>query len=184
MFVPGDNSAKVVSAEEMNTYHVLELVGEGSFGRVYKGRKRFTGRVSSPDVIFIPCLCASLIVGWFLCLGCGSEVHAQSGSVWKGAAKSQKGNRDYEGSSTPKHCSALWQFWNWNRGMIMIFSVEFKIFTSDFLMCVKPLISDTGCSCDGVRRGPAVPDPGGWWKLTREPGIHSLHSFTPVWTDG
>ncbi|KAM9332547.1 serine/threonine-protein kinase 36 [Pholidichthys leucotaenia] len=29
----------------MNCYHVLELVGEGSFGCVYKGRKRFTGQV-------------------------------------------------------------------------------------------------------------------------------------------
>ncbi|XP_034406806.1 serine/threonine-protein kinase 36 [Cyclopterus lumpus] len=29
----------------MNSYHVLEVVGEGSFGRVYKGRKRFTGQV-------------------------------------------------------------------------------------------------------------------------------------------
>lgn len=27
-------------------YHVLELVGEGSFGRVFKGRKRFSGQVS------------------------------------------------------------------------------------------------------------------------------------------
>lgn len=31
----------------MDSYHVLELVGEGSFGRVYKGRKKFTGHVSS-----------------------------------------------------------------------------------------------------------------------------------------
>ncbi|KAK2828532.1 hypothetical protein Q5P01_019566 [Channa striata] len=29
----------------MNSYHVLEMVGEGSFGRVYKGRKKFTGQV-------------------------------------------------------------------------------------------------------------------------------------------
>ncbi|XP_067347906.1 serine/threonine-protein kinase 36 isoform X2 [Channa argus] len=29
----------------MDLYHVLEMVGEGSFGRVYKGRKKFTGQV-------------------------------------------------------------------------------------------------------------------------------------------
>uniref|UniRef100_A0A3Q2CXN5 non-specific serine/threonine protein kinase n=1 Tax=Cyprinodon variegatus TaxID=28743 RepID=A0A3Q2CXN5_CYPVA len=30
---------------EMDSYHVLNLVGEGSYGRVYKGRKKFTGQV-------------------------------------------------------------------------------------------------------------------------------------------
>ncbi|XP_072302414.1 serine/threonine-protein kinase 36 [Eucyclogobius newberryi] len=29
----------------MNSYHVLELAGEGSFGRVYKGRKKHSGQV-------------------------------------------------------------------------------------------------------------------------------------------
>ncbi|XP_061595875.1 serine/threonine-protein kinase 36 [Cololabis saira] len=29
----------------MDRYHVLKLVGEGSFGRVFKGRKKFTGQV-------------------------------------------------------------------------------------------------------------------------------------------
>ena len=30
----------------MNNYHVLEIIGEGSFGKVYKGRRKFTGQVS------------------------------------------------------------------------------------------------------------------------------------------
>uniref|UniRef100_A0A672Z3A0 non-specific serine/threonine protein kinase n=2 Tax=Sphaeramia orbicularis TaxID=375764 RepID=A0A672Z3A0_9TELE len=29
----------------MNSYHVLELVGEGSFGRVHKGRKKLNGQI-------------------------------------------------------------------------------------------------------------------------------------------
>ena len=27
-------------------YHVLDLIGEGSFGKVYKGRKKHSGQVS------------------------------------------------------------------------------------------------------------------------------------------
>lgn len=46
MFVTDDDSVEAVSAAvAMNSYHVLELVGEGSFGRVHKGRKKYTGRV-------------------------------------------------------------------------------------------------------------------------------------------
>lgn len=29
----------------MDRYHVLEFVGEGSFARVHKGRKKYTGQV-------------------------------------------------------------------------------------------------------------------------------------------
>ena len=36
----------------MENYHVLEIIGEGSFGRVYKGRKKYTGQVVA--LKFIP----------------------------------------------------------------------------------------------------------------------------------
>jgi serine/threonine protein kinase len=29
----------------MDNYHVLEIIGEGSFGKVYKGRKKFSSQV-------------------------------------------------------------------------------------------------------------------------------------------
>lgn len=29
----------------VENYHVVELVGEGSFGRVYKGRRKYTGQI-------------------------------------------------------------------------------------------------------------------------------------------
>jgi serine/threonine protein kinase len=36
-------------------YHVIDLVGEGSFGKVYKGRRKYTRQVSvSPSSVLGP----------------------------------------------------------------------------------------------------------------------------------
>lgn len=40
------DETKPTCEASMNSYHILELVGEGSFGRVHKGMKKFTGQVS------------------------------------------------------------------------------------------------------------------------------------------
>ncbi|XP_076867958.1 serine/threonine-protein kinase 36 isoform X2 [Brachyhypopomus gauderio] len=42
----------VVVTPTMEQYHVLEMIGEGSFGRVYKGRRKFSGQVVA--LKFIP----------------------------------------------------------------------------------------------------------------------------------
>lgn len=31
----------------MENYHVLHLIGEGSFGKVYKGRKKGSGQIAA-----------------------------------------------------------------------------------------------------------------------------------------
>ncbi|KAI4890573.1 hypothetical protein NFI96_016198 [Prochilodus magdalenae] len=42
----------MVVTSKMEQYHVLEMIGEGSFGRVYKGRRKFSGQVVA--LKFIP----------------------------------------------------------------------------------------------------------------------------------
>eukprot|EP01062_Namystynia_karyoxenos_P057934 TRINITY_DN4916_c0_g1_i1.p1 TRINITY_DN4916_c0_g1~~TRINITY_DN4916_c0_g1_i1.p1 ORF type:complete len:1200 (+),score=403.66 TRINITY_DN4916_c0_g1_i1:84-3683(+) len=37
--------APIATGSGMDKYHVLELIGEGSFGKVYKARRRFTGHI-------------------------------------------------------------------------------------------------------------------------------------------
>lgn len=33
----------------MEKYHVLEMIGEGSFGRVYKGRRKYSAQVVNKE---------------------------------------------------------------------------------------------------------------------------------------
>ena len=42
---------------ELKDYHVLNQIGEGSFGKVFKGRRKFTGQVCicTPSVLTITC---------------------------------------------------------------------------------------------------------------------------------
>lgn len=33
----------------MDRYHVLEMIGEGSFGKVYKGRRKYSAQVRAKE---------------------------------------------------------------------------------------------------------------------------------------
>ena len=37
----------------MDNYHLLEFIGEGSFAKVHRGRKKYTGQVNNQFVFFI-----------------------------------------------------------------------------------------------------------------------------------
>jgi len=37
----------------MDNYHLLEFIGEGSFAKVHRGRKKYTGQVNTQLVYFL-----------------------------------------------------------------------------------------------------------------------------------
>jgi serine/threonine protein kinase len=36
----------------LDDYHILERIGEGSFGKVYRGRRKFTGHVVALKFVY------------------------------------------------------------------------------------------------------------------------------------
>lgn len=92
-------------------YHVLGLVGEGSFGKVYKGRKKSSFQVSITIslilfYLFLLLLWIYNLFGWkgwivifFFFLwttiwfsDCCNEIHPQAWKDWEGPAQFEAGN--------------------------------------------------------------------------------------------
>ena len=44
-----------LAADGVEDYHVVELVGEGSFGKVYKGRRKYTRQVRVKPIHALYC---------------------------------------------------------------------------------------------------------------------------------
>ena len=51
MPVPPMNRVAGAPKGNVDDYHVIELVGEGSFGKVYKARRKFTGQITAMKFI-------------------------------------------------------------------------------------------------------------------------------------
>lgn len=76
-------------------YHVIELVGEGSFGKVYKGRRKYTGQVRffpfSAHYHFLFYYCITL--NWSSVFAdCCDEIYYETRQDRKGYSKSKTGN--------------------------------------------------------------------------------------------
>lgn len=101
----------------MENYHVLEIIGEGSFGKVYKGRKKYSSQVSC---IWLR-TCITMIINhrvsfkyrdldkfkiyyqmiikknFFISItGCCLEIYSKGWKTRKRAKKSEKRDRYYE----------------------------------------------------------------------------------------
>ena len=120
----------------MNSYRVQELVGEGSFGRVYKGRKICTCQVSAAVWIKVWQMydCRPLCLNRVFPPGCGSKVHPEGGSIREGAAKSEERDRDHERSSASTHRPVLWELWHGNwRVWTVVFQNALRLLLSHCL---------------------------------------------------
>jgi len=45
---------------DTTNYHVLDLIGEGSYGKVYKGRRKYTGQVRLFMFLWVSLISCSL----------------------------------------------------------------------------------------------------------------------------
>ena len=75
-------------------YHVLELIGEGSFGRVYKGRKKLSKQVMANTKTRLDRRRLCLI--FVFCTDCGVEIHREAGERRRGAQGSGERDRHHE----------------------------------------------------------------------------------------
>ena len=82
----------------MEAYHILCLIGEGSFGKVYKGRRKECRQVS--------CCLLAVVLSCHDAMNAGSssEIHPQTWQDCGRAALLAERNHHHESSEARKHC--------------------------------------------------------------------------------